>query len=229
MDQANNKKISCIIPVFNESERVLGVLNAVVGHELVDEVIVINDGSTDNTKQVLAGVAGINFISLDKNHGKSYAVMTGLKTARNSLIMMIDSDLLGLTKEAISELANPVLENKADVAMSLRKNSLPIYKLLGCDFFSGERVFYKSILGDLDQIQNLKGFLLESYFNKIMIAKKLRLKNVYLENVITPRKSAKAGFWQGSYDDWKMVSLIVSYLGLIGTVNMAWGMLRLKV
>ena len=222
-------KVSCIIPVYNEGERVLGVLNAIVGHELVDEVIVINDGSIDNTKQVLEKTSGINFISLPQNHGKSFAVMTGLKLARNELVMMIDSDLLGLSKQAITALIEPLLKNQADTTMSLRKNSLGIYKLFGCDFFSGERVFYKSILGDLDQIQKLKGFLLESYINNILIKKNLRLKIVKWENVITPRKSVKMGFWQGSYSDFKMVMLIVSYLGVFGTLKMVSGLLRIRV
>jgi len=222
-------KVSCIVPVYNEGERVLGVLNAIVGHELVDEVIVVNDGSRDNTKEVLDRTSGINFISLPENHGKSFAVMTGLKAARNELVMMIDSDLLGLRKESITALIEPVVQNQADMTMSLRKNSLGIYKLFGCDFFSGERVFYKSILGDLDQIQKLKGFLLESYINKILIEKNLRLKVVKWENVVTPRKSVKMGFWQGSYGDFKMVKLIVSYLGIFGTIKMISGLLRLKV
>ena len=78
-------KVSCIIPVYNEAERVLGVLRAVVGHPLVDEVIVVNDGSTDTSKAVLENQPGIRFFSYDENRGKSGAIAYGLVQAKNNI------------------------------------------------------------------------------------------------------------------------------------------------
>lgn len=222
-------KVSCIIPVYNEAERAPAVIDAILKCKLVDEVVVVNDGSTDKTKEVLEKINGINFISLEKNHGKSYAVITALKLTKNELVMMIDSDLIGLSPEDVSALIEPVIQNKADVTMSIRDNSLLVYKLFGCDFFSGERVFYKSILGDFNQMQKLKGFLLESFINQIIIAKKLRIKNIKWNGVITPRKSVKYGFWKGSYEDLKMFKLIFFFLGFLGSIKMFFQMLRLKV
>ncbi|HEV8601462.1 MAG TPA: glycosyltransferase [Patescibacteria group bacterium] len=78
-------KVSCIIPTFNESARVAGVLEAVVGHQLVSEVIVINDGSKDNTEEILRTRPGIKLISYQPNRGKSHAIMMGIKAAKNDL------------------------------------------------------------------------------------------------------------------------------------------------
>src|SRR3989344_7595866 len=103
-----NMKVSCIIPVYNEAERVLGVLRAVVGHPLVDEVIVVNDGSTDTSKAVLENQPGIRFFSYDENRGKSGAIAYGLAQAKNELVMFIDSDLIGLSAESIAALIFPV-------------------------------------------------------------------------------------------------------------------------
>lgn len=141
---------------------------------------------------------------------------------------MIDSDLLHLNKNDITELIMPIIKNEADATISLRKNSLLIYKLFGLDFFSGERVFDKKIIEHLDELDKLPGFGLESYLNRILIQKKMRLRVVKWKNVVTPRKSVKFGFWAGARGDVKMLFEIVSYLSFFGAIKMLFQMLRIK-
>ncbi len=222
-------KVSCIIPIYNEAERVSHVLDAVVGHELVGEVIVVDDGSTDDSKTVLEKYSDIRLISYPKNRGKSFAVMTGFKESKNDVVMMIDSDLVGLEPKNITDLITPVLEGRADVSISLRKNSALIYKLLELDFVSGERVFHKNIIEKLDELEHLPGFGLETYLNGIIIAKCLRLKIVYWKAVISPRKSKKMGWWQGMRGDYKMVLQILSMLSAPKVVSMIYRMRALRV
>lgn len=224
-----NEKISCVVPVFNEAKRVSGVLEALVGHPLVDEVIVVNDGSTDSSERILRGWSQIKLISYKKNRGKSHAMMTGIKEARNDLILTIDSDLVGLTREDVMALIEPVVHGKADVSMTLRKNSLAVFKHFGLDFVSGERVFDRRMIPDLQDLGKLTCFGLESYLNNLIVKNKARLKVVYWKNVITPRKSVKIGYWKGTLRDWKMVGEIVKYLGLKGVFRQFRAMLKLKV
>lgn len=222
-------KASCIIPVYNEADRVGPVLDALQGHELIDEIIVIDDGSTDNTAEVLGRRRGINFISLDKNRGKSYAVAHGLSLARNDLVVMVDSDLVGLNPKNITDLIEPVIENQADIAISLRSNSLAIFRWLGMDFVSGERVFHKTLLPDLTKLSSLKSYMIESYMNQLIVKNKLRIKVVDLKNVIHPMKFAKIGFWRGMIRDFKMIFQIVCFLGLGGFLNQYYKMLKLRI
>ncbi len=224
-----NEKISCVVPIFNEGKRVSGVLNALVGHPLIGEVIVVNDGSTDNSEKILGEWRGIKLISYKKNKGKSHAVMTGLKAAKHDLILTIDSDLEGLSREDVMALIEPVASGKADVSMTLRKNSLAIFKYFGLDFVSGERIFDRRTIGNLDELGKLTCFGLESYLNNLMIQNKARLKVVYWKNVITPRKSVKFGFWDGTKRDWKMVGEIVRFLGVRGVYRQFRAMLKLMV
>lgn len=229
MSKIVKQKISCIVPVYNEGKRVGNVLKALIGHPLLDEVIVVNDGSSDDSEEVLKKIKGINLISYAKNMGKSFAVMTGIKRAKNDLLLMIDSDLIGLTAEDITELVEPVLEGVADVAMTLRKNSLPIFKLMGLDFVSGERIFSRKTIPNLDDLGKLTCFGLESHLNNLIVEKGLRLAIVDWKNVITPRKAVKFGYFEGTKRDLKMVGEIINYLGLKGIYRQVRGMQKLIV
>lgn len=205
------------------------VLKALIGHPLLDEVIVVNDGSTDNSEEVLKGLEGINLISYSKNKGKSFAVMTGMKQAKNDLLLMIDSDLVGLTAKDITDLVEPVLEGKADVAMTIRKNSFQIFKMMGLDFVSGERIFSRKTIPSLDAIGKLTCFGLESHLNNLIVGKGLRLAIVDWKNVITPRKAVKFGYFEGTKRDLKMVGEIINYLGIGGIYRQVRGMQKLIV
>lgn len=205
------------------------MISAVLGHENISEVIVVNDGSTDETESILKGIEGIELISYPQNKGKSHAVMMGFKKAKNNLVLMLDADLIGLDKDSLTALIKPVLENKADISISLRKNSLPFYKLLGLDFVSGERVFRKDIIDDLDELDKLRGFELESFLNKIIIHKKMRIKVVKWDEVGITRKSDKVGFWRGIIGDFKMAMEIIYFLKVTGFIRQIVSMISLKV
>ena len=62
--------------------------------------------------------------------------------------MMIDSDLLHLNPSHITALIDPIRNKQSHTSLSIRENSLPIYKFLGTDFVSGERVLPRSIFDD---------------------------------------------------------------------------------
>lgn len=222
-------KISCVIPVYNEGPRVLNVIKAVKESGVVDEIVVVDDGSKDNTADLLKDVQGINFITYHPNGGKSHAVKVGFEAAKNDYVMMIDSDLIGLNRESLGALVAPVAEGIADVTISMRDNSLGIYKALGLDFISGERVFKKDLIPDLSVLDKLSGFGLESYMNQIIIEKKLRIKVVMWKGVISPRKSVKAGWLVGMIGDLKMSLEIISLLGVFGVVRVMMQMRKLRV
>lgn len=222
-------KISCIIPAYNEETRIGAVLHAVTNSPLLDEVIVVDDGSKDQTSAVAAAFP-VKLITLKQNQGKSSAIVEGVKAASNEMLMFIDADLLGLTPEGIAQLAQPVLEGKADVSISLRENSLLLYRFFGLDFVSGERVLPKSLLSPvLEKIAALPGFGLEVYMNNLIIEKGLRLKVVHLRYLITPRKSKKIGYIAGQKADWEMIKQILSVMGLGKIVRQFLKMLALKV
>jgi len=82
-----------IIPTYNHANAIAGVIKAVSG--FTHDIIVINDGSTDNTSEILKGFNHITVVEYKKNHGKGYALRTGFKTAIEKgfeYAITIDSD-----------------------------------------------------------------------------------------------------------------------------------------
>src|SRR6266404_101392 len=97
-------KVSCVIPAHNEAPRIANVLRAASSDPLIDEVIVIDDGSTDGTSEVVRKFPSVRLIALKKNAGKSNAIYEGITAAQGEFICMLDADLLGLTEEIVSKL-----------------------------------------------------------------------------------------------------------------------------
>jgi glycosyltransferase involved in cell wall biosynthesis len=224
-----NKKFSCIIAAYNEADRIGKVLEVATKHPLLDEVIVVNDGSLDSTATIVEGYQA-RLIDLPQNHGKGFAVATGVYASKNEFILLLDADLIGLTEEGITSLLEPVISGQADMSISLRKNSLLIYRLIGLDFVSGERVFDKKFIEPhLEFISKLPGFGLEVFLNKQIILNKLKIKVVYLSTLISPRKSMKTNFFRGAYADILMIGHILKVISVFELVNQNLKMLAQRV
>lgn len=223
------RRVSCVIPAYNEAPRIARVLAAVLGHPLVDEVIVVDDGSHDGTAEVVAGIGGARLIRLTQNGGKTAAVAEGVAAARHDLVMLLDSDLLGLDAHHLSALIAPVLEGAADVSISLRRNAPLPWRLIGLDYISGERVLSRQHLGDLASLRNLPRFGLEVHMNRFWIARRLRVAVVCWPEVESPFKSAKHGAWQGLWADLRMLCDMFRTVPLHRATAQIWALRRQRI
>lgn len=115
-------KLSVIIPVYNEVESIQVILKRVQDTKLVNEIIVVDDGSKDGTRDVLKkldGKKGVRVILHEKNKGKGAAVRTGMAEAKGDILLVQDADLEYDPRD-YPELLKPIKEGLADVVYGSR-------------------------------------------------------------------------------------------------------------
>lgn len=93
----SKNKVSIIIPIYNESKYIKDLIVKIKSIKLSKlnykkEIIIVNDGSTDQTKNILSKIKGIVVLN-QKNLGKGRAVQNGIKKAKGNLILVQDGDL----------------------------------------------------------------------------------------------------------------------------------------
>ncbi len=118
--------LSVIIPAYNEEKRLLPTLERVCEYlstkDFPYEVVVVDDGSTDNTLQITKSIANknnhINILSNERNSGKGYSVRRGMLSARGEYVFFTDADLSTPIEEI--EKCLPYLVNGYDVVIGSR-------------------------------------------------------------------------------------------------------------
>ncbi len=119
------KKLSIVIPVFNEVTNVKKVHQEIVevcdqeGYEY--EIIFIDDGSTDGTYDILKGLSPVKLLIMRKNFGQTAAMDAGIKHARNEYLITMDGDLQNDPRD-IPRLIHHLEENDLDVVSGWREN-----------------------------------------------------------------------------------------------------------
>ena len=115
-------KLSVIIPVYNEVESIETILKRVLDTKLVSEIVCVDDGSRDGTRDILKtldGKNGVRVILHEKNQGKGAAVRTGMNAATGEVLLIQDADLEYDPRD-YPELLKPIEEGLADVVYGSR-------------------------------------------------------------------------------------------------------------
>lgn len=188
-------KISAIICAYNEEKTIKAVVTAVCDY-FFDEVIVVNDGSIDETDKILhqlTNLPNLKYVALPENKGKGYAMATGVKNATGDIIVFVDADLSNLKDEHFEQLITPIFNNEADMVLGQATETLIDYKINPFKSFTGERsILKKDILPIFAEMKTSK-FGVETLINLYYQANEKRVKYVMLEGLKHPTKFNKAG------------------------------------
>lgn len=173
-------KVSAIVPVYNEEKMVAEVIKVLIKSTWIDEIIVVNDGSTDDSLEKIQKLKeDFKLIDLKKNQGKGHALVKGIKLAKNPVVAFIDADLVNLNQDYLIQLIEPVIKYHWRGSIGIRKKG----KILPAPFarLSGERVYYKKDLIPHYQAMAKSRFGVEVFFNHTF--EKWPIKKLYLVNL----------------------------------------------
>jgi len=165
-------KLTVLIPIYNEIHTIREIVKRVQDTGLADQILLVDDGSTDGTRQAIAeldGQGAVRVILHEKNQGKGAAVRTGIENASGDILLIQDADLEYDPRD-YPNLLRPLQEGLADVVYGSRFLGAPrrvamfwhmvanklltlmtniLYNTILTDMETGYKVFRKEIIEDI--------------------------------------------------------------------------------
>lgn len=185
-----NYRVSAVVPAFNEEKYIKNVLKTLLSSKYLDEVICVNDGSTDNTLNIINKLKNLKVINLTRNHGKAYAVSKGVEKATGEIIVLFDADIKGLRNCLIKDLIYPLKNEDYDISIGFRSGKLE--RMFFKPFFGERAYFRKDLLPHLKKVEK-KGYGLELYLNHEFRNKKVKIVDLHgVVNVFKQEKQSPA-------------------------------------
>jgi glycosyltransferase involved in cell wall biosynthesis len=153
-------RVSVVIPCYNEVGSIEPVLERVLSVGVVDEVIIVDDGSTDGTRDVLKGIEaraqeGVRIIYHPHNQGKGAAVITGFRAATGDILLIQDADFEYDPRE-YPTLLKPIQEGIATVVYGSRflggpRKTMYFWNMVANKILTlATNILYNSILSDME-------------------------------------------------------------------------------
>ena len=203
--------VSVVIPVYNEISTIEEILAAVQAVDLNKEIVIVDDGSTDGTREFLAGLAerctntsraDIRIFFQDRNGGKGAALRRGFQEARGEIVIIQDADL-EYDPENFHALIDPIDRGKADVVYGSRFLGGPHRVLLFWHYVGNK---FLTILSNMFTDLNLSDVWTchKAFRREVLSQLELRENRFGFEQEITCKIAR---------DGWRMFEIPISYYG----------------
>lgn len=189
--------ITAIIPAYNEEKTIEDVIRAVQEVDMIKNIIVVSDGSTDSTAG-RARAMGVNVIDLVSNVGKGGAMKAGIDKCNSEIILFLDADLLGLTKNHVISLLEPVVEDKADMTIGVFSNGRFATDLAQklVPYLSGQRALKRDLIDNIPNM-DITRYGVEVALTTCIDKGNIRIQEVELNDMTHCMKEEKLGLVRG--------------------------------
>lgn len=195
--------VTVIVPAYNEEKFIGKVLEPLSSLDFIDEVLCVNDGSTDDTERIARTFSKVKIVNLPTNSGKSSAVVAGILAAKGDIVVLIDADLLGLSAYALKQMIGPLIQHEYDAVIGYAR---------GIRFngpLTGERAYFRNdLMAYMQVLRASKGYGLELTLNYLYRSKKTY--HVFFDRVVQQPKSAKRGKLVGFRGEYAMFRQLVN-------------------
>jgi polyisoprenyl-phosphate glycosyltransferase len=217
--QSHKPLIAVILPVYNEELNVSGVLDVLRASSILDEIILVDDGSSDKTIEILHQAAALDqrvrVIRHEQNMGKGRAIFSGWAATGATILLLLDADLKDLTPEHINLLLEPVIDHRADMTLGLFQGghlSTDLSHRL-TPFLTGQRGLRAKLLKDIS-LEAAAGYGFEIALTVTARQHAYRTRVVPLKGVWHPSSEFRAerGFWGGLLWKLRMYGQIIQAL-----------------
>lgn len=198
-----SKELTIIVPAYDEEEGIESTVKKISEYNPDSEILVVDDGSTDNTLRILREIKkknpNLKIISHKKNKGYGGALKIGFYNAKTKYIAFLDADLTYHPK-CIKPLLSTLINENLDVVWGNRfggKNLMPFIRKIGNkilvvllfimtgkhvpDTASGERVFKVEILDKINCKTLPNGLSLTPAMTKRIVKRKLRFRTISID------------------------------------------------
>lgn len=174
-----NQTVDCIIPFYNEGQRVISVVKTVTQVRNLSKIIAVDDGSTETGtfNQLHGKFPGVISLRLDKNIGKAGAVKAGLSASKAKYVLLLDGDLTNIKINELEDAISKISVNyQIDMIILRRVDDNTSLPWLRQDIItSGQRILLRRDLENIFQ-NNISCYQLEVAINSYMVKNH---KNVY--------------------------------------------------
>ena len=200
-------KTTAIVAAYNEEGTIADVLRALTASPLIDEVIVVSDGSEDATVEIARTFDGVRTVALHENHGKGFAMAVGVANATNDTLFFCDGDMYNVTEDHISALVNPVLNGDCDMNIGVRNrgdvaNFLHLRMKCG-PVLSGIRVMRRKVFETVPP-QYQSHYKIEAALNCFCARAGYRQQQTVIYGLDHVIKESKRGLADGLQARWRM-------------------------
>jgi glycosyltransferase involved in cell wall biosynthesis len=200
---------TAIVAAYNEEGTIADVLQALTASPLIDEIIVVSDGSEDRTVEIARTFEGVRTVALHENHGKGYAMAVGVATASNDILFFCDGDMYNVTEKHIEALVTPVLRGDCDMNIGVRNrgeiaNFLHLRVKCG-PILSGIRVMRREVFETVPA-QYQSHYKIEAALNCFCARAGFRQQETVIYGLDHVIKESKRGLADGLQARWKMSS-----------------------